>query len=182
MADQDTPTREAVRGMIHANNEEQGRAWGAELDTLTDKVTAVEKKIVALVGDPDIEGSGMVPNLVDKFTTHMNLQTEWRNDDVRWRESTAQQMSEAKALAQKAVDEAASIRRHQEEMKKRMQLLSWLMMATKTVKIVGESLIDAADKGKKLYVAITAICSACVLAWTIYHSIVPALRVYLLHH
>lgn len=169
--------------MINASLDAQEQMWGKEVSELSGKVDALTSKVTAVVGDPTIPDSGMLPGIAKQISSHIASQTAWRADDVEWRKRQEAEIAATKLLAQSAVTEAANIRKHQSEMKERMQLLSWMMMTVKAVKVTVGAAVGTAEKGKRAYTALAAISSTLLLLWSFFHTMLPALRSMLqLHH
>lgn len=174
--------RAGIRNMIADSLATQERMWGSKVAELSERVAEVSERVTVIAGDPRIPNSGMLQHIIDKIDDHMKLQHSWRADDVQWRRSQEQEIEATRKLVDATAAEAASIRKHQIEMKQRLQLLAGLLMVARAFKVVVEGVVESADKGRKIYAAVAAISSFLVLLWSFLHSILPAIKYSIAHH
>jgi hypothetical protein len=136
--------------------------------------------------DPD---APTLTTLIRLVTDSMVQQNEWHQKDLDYRSAIHARLDkqdESMIAVQQSISEMkvemASLRRHVEALKAKMQLLAWIMMATNTIKQAIAAAVSSVEWGKKVYATITAVCATLILVWEFLHSILPAIKYSIAHH
>lgn len=101
--------------------------------------------------------------------------TEWHEGDLDFRKKT-------EAALEKHDGDITQVRRHQEQIKTNLSLLSWIIRTTSGFKSLGRMSLIVGENGDKLRSTLTTIGMLWVAVWQFLHSVLPAIRYSIAHH
>lgn len=132
---------------------------------------------------------GLVNLLNEKLDDHSNsLGAEMKSLGERLEGSVnkvlanqAEQEKRFEGRAKMDDDFRLTIKAEVKELRHRLRLISWLLMATKMIKDVVASASIMMENGKGVLSGIAAVCSATSVIWLFFHQMLPYIKT-LIHH
>lgn len=192
---EDGLTKEEIEGKISSHAEQQNELWGSRMEKISEQLNARldrhEEKVTERFEKTEEKVDATlekVNQLVQLVTKSSEQQQGWHKEDLTYRHGVGERLSKqddailtVTTTTVEVLTEAKAVRKHQDEMKVKLQLLGWLVMTSKGITNTMRATFTAMETGKKVSHTIAAIMSSILVIWTFFHSMLPIIKAHL-HH
>lgn len=188
-------TKEEIEGKISANNEEQNELWGSRMEKISEQLNERLDRHEELVNNRFEKTEEKVDATLDKVNQLVHLVTKsseqqqnWHREDLSYRQGVGDRLSQQDEAIASSIEttvevlaEAKQVRKHQDEMKIKLQLLGWLVMVSKGTTKTIKATFTAMETSKRVSHVIAAVMSSILVIWTFFHNMLPVIKAHW-HH